>query len=318
MIAVLAGNPSVDRLHTVEILRIGEIHRPVRVVTLPGGKGVNVARALRALDGDAHVFGVLGGYSGRWIADALALEGIAATWAWSSSDTRSSFSVAQAARPGEPLTEFYEPAKPIAGEVWAELELRVEEALGDVGTLCISGGLIPGAPVDAFERAVRLAHDAGAKVALDSHGDAFAAALRAQPDLVKVNAGEAAEALGLEPPEHETLDWATAAAVDLRGCLGARGACVVTCGIRGMALVDDAGARYHGLLDEIGPYSVGSGDAVLAALALERGRGQPWPVALRAAIGAAAANAEVAGAGVLDRERAAEMARRATVRRVAA
>ena len=319
MIAVLAGNPSVDRLHSVEVLRPGQIHRPSSVVMLPGGKGINVARAIVALGGDAHVLGILGGHSGSWIAEAAAREGIRGTFAWSSSETRTSISVAQSARPGEPLTEFYEPAPPVAAEVWSELEARVAEVVAGASLLCVCGGLIAGAPLAAYNRAVDLAHAAGRAVAIDSHGDAFAAALKAGPELVKVNALEAAEALGLESPERDddALAWATAAAAALRDLAGGRGACIVTCGADGMALVDEAGARYQGFLPEAGPYSVGSGDAAFAAIALAREGGEPWPAALRAAIGAGAANACVPGPGLLDPRESRELAARATIRRLA-
>ena len=62
-----------------------------------------------------------------------------------------------------------------------------------------------------------------------------------------------------------------------------------------------------------GPYPVGSGDAFLAGLVVALDGGAGWPEALRAALGAGAANAERPGAGRLDRSRAAELAEQAAV-----
>jgi fructose-1-phosphate kinase PfkB-like protein len=99
---------------------------------------------------------------------------------------------------------------------------------------------------------------------------------------------------------------------------GGHGACVVTCGVHGIALVDDTGAGYQGVADQSGPYPVGSGDAVLGALAVARTRGETWDAALRAAVGAGAANAARPGAGVVDLTDARAVARMLTVRRVGA
>ena len=54
MIAFVAASPSIDRLHIVAALRPGEIHRPERVVAVPGGKALNAARAAHALGADVH------------------------------------------------------------------------------------------------------------------------------------------------------------------------------------------------------------------------------------------------------------------------
>ena len=76
VIAFVAASPSIDRLHIVEALRPGEIHRPERVVAVPGGKALNAARAAHALGADVHAIALLGGHTGRWVADALEEEGV--------------------------------------------------------------------------------------------------------------------------------------------------------------------------------------------------------------------------------------------------
>jgi fructose-1-phosphate kinase PfkB-like protein len=68
-----------------------------------------------------------------------------------------------------------------------------------------------------------------------------------------------------------------------------------------------------GRLDADGPYPVGSGDAFLAGLVVALDGGADWPDALRAALGAGAANAAVPGAGRLDRANAERLAGRATI-----
>ena len=71
MIVCVAGNPSIDKLFVVERLRPGEIHRPIDFVQVPGGKGLNVARAAATLGAHVRVAAVLCGHAGRWIEQAL-------------------------------------------------------------------------------------------------------------------------------------------------------------------------------------------------------------------------------------------------------
>jgi len=76
------------------------------------------------------------------------------------------------------------------------------------------------------------------------------------------------------------------------------------------------GAGYEGVLFERGRYPVGSGDAFLAGLVVGLERDEPWPAALRLALGAAAANAELPGAGTLDASKVGDLAARADVREI--
>lgn len=76
MIVCVAPNPSVDKLFQVERLRPGAIHRPLGFVQVPGGKGLNVARAAAALGAEVQAVALLSGHAGKWIEEALAAEGV--------------------------------------------------------------------------------------------------------------------------------------------------------------------------------------------------------------------------------------------------
>ena len=91
---------------------------------------------------------------------------------------------------------------------------------------------------------------------------------------------------------------------------------MVTCGADGMALVDGSGEALAGRIDEVSRYPVGSGDAVLASLALSFGRSAPAHEMLVLALAAGAANAELPGPGVLDPDRVPALAARASIRPV--
>jgi 1-phosphofructokinase family hexose kinase len=295
VIAFVAASPSIDRLMLVDAVRIGEIHRPRMVVAVPGGKGLNAARAAHSLGAEVVVVAVLGGHAGRWIADGLREEGVAVEVVDGAGETRTSVSVAPDG--GGPLTEFYEPAPEVGEDTWAELEAAVERVAGRVRWVAITGSLPPGAPPDAYGRLATVARRAGAAVALDARDEGLSAGLAAQPDFVKVNASEAA-GLGI----------ADAAALHAAAGGGARTA-AITHGIDGMEVQLPDGRTLRAAPPALGAYPVGSGDAALGGFLAAVDAGGDWEAAVALASGAAAANAEQPGAGRLDGQRAYALAR---------
>jgi 1-phosphofructokinase family hexose kinase len=303
MILCVAANPSIDKLFEVERVVPGAIHRPDGFVQVPGGKGLNVARAAHSLGAAVHATGILGGHAGRWLAEALAAEGVTGTFAWIEGETRASLSVADRETGG--LTEFYERGEDIGADGWDLLEEAVRSALPGRAWMTMSGNLPPGAPDDGYARLIAIAHEAGVRTALDARERALAEGLAARPDVVKVNAEEAGWLLGREV---DSTGVAARAAEALRERAGAG---IVTCGAEGALVAGATGATLHGRLYAKGPYPVGSGDAFLGGLVTGLESGDPWPEAIASALGAAAANAEVPGAGRLDPARARELAARA-------
>jgi 1-phosphofructokinase family hexose kinase len=300
MIVCVAPSPSVDRLFEVDRLRPGEIHRPTRFVRVPGGKGLNAVRAAAALGGDVRAVALLGGHSGRWIAEDLARIGLPLVASWCEGETRSCLSVADA--DSGSLTEFYEANAPVSAAEWDAFARTAAEAAASSAWTTISGSLPAAAPADGYEQLTA----AGTKVAVDT-----TALGAARPALVKVNAGEAAALTDLRV---DSVGAAAEATHALRLRIGGDGhAAAVTLGRDGAVLVAPDGSSWHGSLAAGGRYPVGSGDAFLAGLvtSLETGRG--WPEALAAALGAAAANAEVPGPGLLDADRARALAGQAVV-----
>jgi 1-phosphofructokinase family hexose kinase len=300
MIACVAPSPSIDRLFEVERLRPGEIHRPTRFVRVAGGKGLNVARAAAALGADVRAVALLGGESGRWIVGELDRIGLALVVSACAGETRSCLSVAD----GETgsLTEFYEESAAVSPDEWEAFERMALNAAGSADWTTVSGSLPPGTPADGYERFAA----AGTNVAVDTValGDA-------RPALLKVNASEASALTGLAVT---ATDEAMEAAHLLRRRIGGDGhAVAITCGRDGAVLVAPDGSAWQGSLSAAGRYPVGSGDAFLAGFVSALAARDGWPVALAAALGAAAANAEQPGAGLLDAERARALAEQAVL-----
>jgi len=71
MILCVGANAAIDKTVVVPNFRLNEIQRPRKVIALPGGKGCNVARALKCLGGQPVVTGWVGGSAGQFIEDGL-------------------------------------------------------------------------------------------------------------------------------------------------------------------------------------------------------------------------------------------------------
>ncbi|MGH2386155.1 MAG: PfkB family carbohydrate kinase [Candidatus Limnocylindria bacterium] len=133
-------------------------------------------------------------------------------------------------------------------------------------------------------------------VIVDSHGPQLLSALPAHPRLLKVNASEAAEATGLPIGSPDDALRACRALVDL----GAQSA-VVTLGGTGSVGRDVDGTEIRCSLSQAGgSWSVGSGDAFLAAAAVRLAEGSGLATAMADATAAGAANSKMMGAGRFD------------------
>jgi 1-phosphofructokinase family hexose kinase len=294
-ILFIAANPSVDRLYELERLTIGAIHRPLAVAAVPGGKGLNAARAAARLGGRVTVAGIVAGRSGDWIREQIAARGIEASWASADGQTRTCVSILD--RSSGALTEIYESGEAVGKQAWQDLEAIVAGAVeaGDLAAVALSGSLPPGAPPDGYGHIARVAREAAIPVLADTYGAALTAVLAQRPALVKVNAGEATTATGLPV----VGDSSAAAAAQALRAAGARSV-VVTLGVDGALIVSDQGTTRLVPPPVRGPYPVGSGDAFLGGTAVGIARGSELVEAARLGMAAAIANAMVPGAGELD------------------
>ena len=308
---LIAGpNLTIDRTATIAELRPGEVLRFERVVVTPGGKGLNVARAARALDERALLVGFVPGETGRAGAGMIAREGIALRAVPCGGELRSTaIVIEQAGR----TTVLNEPGAEVTPAEWEALEAAIAEAMGEHGVLVCSGSIPPGSPEDGYARLGAFAATAGRPWIVDAAGVALARALAAGPDVVCPNLAEAEEALGAarraQPVEVApgSRPRAQAAAAELVA-RGARGA-LVTADAAGAALARADGPALWLPAPRIATVRnpIGAGDVLASALAAALERGEPLLEAARHGVAAAAASVESPTAGGLDAARAREL-----------
>ncbi len=290
MIHALGLAPSLDVVHTVEVVVPGAIHRPTRVVRLAGGKSLNVARALARLGHPVRALAPLGGPLGDLVAELLAPSGVDLVRLATTAPTRLCLTVAD--EDAGALTEFYEHAPAADG---GELD-ALEQALDGVQAgdwFVVSGSVPRGTDLDRLVGLLAGVRDRGARLAVDTHGAVLPLLVeRATPDLVKINRAEAAELVARDPAD----------LVELGGAVRALGVAVLvlTDGADGAVGWDAAGGWRVRTDAAPGGYPVGSGDSFFAGLVGDLGAGSALPDALVTAAAVGAANAAVPGGALFD------------------
>lgn len=265
MIVTLTLNPSVDRTVEVETLARGEVMRALRVRVDPGGKGINVSRALAAHDLPTRAVVTVGGAEGEHLVTLLRETGIEIVPVPVQGAIRSNITVVE---PDGTTTKFNEPGAQLSSDELVAVFDAVKGAADSADWLVASGSLPAGTPAGFYADLVNMLAGSGTKVAVDTSGPALEAVLAAGPSLVKPNRDELAEVTGKRL-------GTIADVVDAAGRLRERGARAVlaSLGADGAVLVDDQGA-VHGRTPAVPQLSsVGAGDAMLAGFLAGGGTG---------------------------------------------
>jgi 1-phosphofructokinase len=284
MILTVTPNPSLDRTYEVPSLDRGEVIRATGERMDPGGKGVNVSRAVAAAGRRTVAVLPLGGAPGALVADLLDAQGIEVAPVPVAGATRSNIALAEA---DGVLTKINAPGPELtAAEQELLLETVRQQSRGADWIACC-GSLPRGLAPSWYADLVARAHAAGVRIALDTSGPALIEALRERPDVVKPNAEELAEAVSRPLA---TVGDAVKAAEELRE-LGA-GAVLASLGADGQLLVDASGAWYGSARVDVVRSNVGAGDSSLAGFLIAGGHG---PEALASAVAHGAAAVQLPG-----------------------
>src|SRR6266498_2212907 len=195
MILCITPNPAIDRTLIVPNLVLGNVHRAHQIIVAAGGKGLNVARAVRTLGGKSLCMGFAGGHSGRLLADLAQSEGLNSSWTWTDSETRTcTILVAQ----NGDATEIDEPGLPVSAADWARLRGKVQKHLSSFDQICVSGSLPPNSSIDDLRALLTMLIDAGKQVWVDTSGASLDAVLNYPDICIKVNGNEISKSLGFE------------------------------------------------------------------------------------------------------------------------
>jgi 1-phosphofructokinase family hexose kinase len=297
MILTVTLNAAIDRTLAVPNFHVGRRHRAVEQTAVAGGKGVNVARALKALGRPVLASGTAGGGTGARIIELLDDEGITNDFVRIQEESRMSTAVID---PTDGVTTEVNERGPALSN--AERERVVERILylaqgAQIVVLC--GSLPRGVPVELYGQLVEELRKLGVTTVLDTEGESLRVGTRFGPDLVTPNLIEAEELVGHEFGDDDDRMSGVREIV----AMGARDA-IITYESGCVALVGGDSAErvaYRVSVEPREPLSaIGAGDAFLAGYVAGRYEGRNAEDCLRFATACGAESVRHVGAGVID------------------
>ena len=260
LIVTVTMNAALDRTVTVPNFQPGQRHRASAGLTLAGGKGVNIARALKRMDVPVVATGLAGGRTGARVVSELTREGILNDFVRIGEESRTSTAVVDPT--GGTYTEINEWGPHVTPE---ELELLLEKLryLSRGADMVVFAGTLPRGVDDGFyAEAIRELARRGIRAVLDAEGQPLRLGTEAEPFLVTPNEREAEGLVGQE--FHDPQDFAQA--LDHISDLGARNVLItLTSGCYALLREEREVERFYAAVPEVATVSpAGSGDVLLA------------------------------------------------------
>ncbi|MFC0775095.1 1-phosphofructokinase family hexose kinase [Terrimonas alba] len=197
----------------------------------PGGGGINVARAIKKLGGEATAIFPSGGYTGKFLNHLIEKENILSIIIETANETRENIIVVDQSTNNQ--YRFGMPGTTLTESEWQHSVKAVEEACNG-GYLVASGSLPPGVPTDIYSRLAKIAHNKNAKFIVDASGDALKYAVKEGVYLLKPNLGELSSLAGLKWIDADKAEEVARHVIDKFHCeiivvsMGADGAMLVT------------------------------------------------------------------------------------------
>lgn len=297
MIITVTANAAVDKTLTVPNFQTGFRHRASETLTLPGGKGVNVGRAIKALGQPVIVTGLVGGRTGQQIVEGLNREGILTDFVRIADESRTSTAVIDPTNNNQ--TEIIEYGPVVAAAELTSLLDEIDHLAKGAQYVVLAGSLPRKVPEDFYAQVSRMVAKRRCLVVLDTYGEPLRLGVRARPYLVTPNIREAEDLVGHEFNSQEDIVEATGLICEM----GAQNAIITSregCYAR---LRRGRGWRsYKATVPRI-PHvvsTVGSGDSFLAGFLAHRYQRDDVTECLRWGLACAAANTQRSGAGVFD------------------
>jgi 1-phosphofructokinase/tagatose 6-phosphate kinase len=293
MIVTVTLNAALDRTLTVPNFQRGQRHRSSQSVSLAGGKGINVARALKRLDVPVVATGLAGGRTGTRIVEELTAEAILNDFVRIADESRTSTAVVDPT--GGSYTEINEWGPHVEADELAMLLDKVEYLSRGADFVVFAGSLPRGVEDDFYAETIRDLNRRHVRAVLDSEGQALRLGAEAEPFLVSPNQREAEGLVGQELNDQEDFMMA----LDRIADLGARNVLITSeTGCFGLFREERRRLLFRAEAPRVDPISaVGSGDVLLAGFLAARVAEGSLEDALRRAVAAGAAATLELGAG---------------------
>ena len=288
MIITVSLNPALDKAICVEGLSVDGVNRVLSTRLDAGGKGINVSKLVKVLGGETLATGIIGGSSGIFIQQQLDKMEIRHDFVANDQNTRTNLKITDTLR--HTTTELNEPGAPVTESLLDEVWSKIESVAKAGDAVVLSGANPPGMKENVLAEWITRLNAKGVITALDTVGEPLRLGIQAKPHIIKPNQAELSDLFGEEL--HYVRDLIAAARhIAQQGVekvivsMGGEGALFVT---------KDQVLRGYGLQVPIGS-TVGSGDAMMAAVLHHLQKGTGWEETVRWSLATGAANAMCEG-----------------------
>lgn len=294
MILTVTCNPAVDKTYSTTNIIVGQVNRMRDLMSLPGGKGINVTKVLNQFGAEVMATGFVGGYTGEFIEESLHKMGVRTEFVEIRGMTRSNMNIL-----GDDgyVTEILEPGPHIAAFEKDRFLDQFQELVKECECVVLSGSLTAGLGDDFYAKLIDICNQAEVKTILDTSGEPMKQGVAQVPYCIKPNRKELEYIAGRKlSTEAEVIQ---AAYTYVR--MGVSKV-VVSMGDKGLLAITK-----NKVIKAVPPRikavnTVGSGDCVVAALVLGMIQGMSDEDTMQLAAGISAANATTMESGIIPRD----------------
>ncbi|MDD2389182.1 MAG: 1-phosphofructokinase [Desulfobacterales bacterium] len=287
MIYTVTLNPALDRGMVVEALTTDDTVRAISETVFAAGKGIDVSRVIKELNGQSVTLGFVGGYDGLNLEGLLINAGILTQFTRISGETRINIILKERQNSRQFVISAAGP-QVTAAEIG--LFYQNFRQISDMTYLVMSGSLPRGVSSNLYGQLILEARKKGAFIVLDTDGAALKESIEYQPTCIKPNQHELSRLVG-RPVETESEILAACEQLRQYGI----GYILVSRGKNGMILFTEK-VRLKAVSPPIEADStVGAGDSAVAGFVLAHFRGMDLARCLKFACAAGTATAQTPG-----------------------
>lgn len=274
MILTVTFNPAIDKTIKLSGLKVNEVNRVNYSRSDAGGKGINVSKTIKELNGESIALGFVGGKSGETILEYLNEAGIKNDFIRIFGETRTNIKVVDTVN--STFTDINENGPAVTADKVAALKSKLEGYLQE-GTIVVLSGSIPAGVSDTiYKEIIELVNKAKARVILDADRKLFLEGIKAGPFMVKPNIDELEMAFNKVIKDEADL-------IETAKSLLSYGIKYVVVSLGGegsMVVSEDKIIKAKGMKVQV-KSTVGAGDSMVGALASALERGWDMEKALR-------------------------------------
>lgn len=295
MILTVSCNPAIDKTYNTSNVMIGQVNRMRDLVSIPGGKAVNVTKVLRQFDAHVTATGFIGGYTGEFIEEQLRDMGVNTSFTTIRGLTRSNMNII-----GDDgyVTEILEPGPKILSFEREDFMDRFRELVKISEYVVLSGSLTEGLSEDFYAKLIKICNESGSKAFLDASGEPLKRGIEAVPYCIKPNRRELEYAVGKKLTTEAEIIQAAYEYVK-----NGISKVVVSMGDKGLLQITKTK-----VIKAVPPHikkvnTVGCGDCVVAAMILGMIQGLEDEDIIKFAAGVSAANATTLESGMIPQDK---------------